>query len=69
MKNPKTLKPHLPPLIKKKNKNLTDNQKKLGKVLEEFKNRSVFSLLENGGKFELLGPFYVVTPSPATVSF
>ena len=47
-----------------KNSNYSDSQKELGKVLEEFKNRSVLSLFQNGGKFELSGPYYVVTPAP-----
>ena len=45
------------------NKKYNDSQKELGKVLEEFKNRSVLSLFQNGGKFELSGPYYVVTPA------
>merc|ERR1711899_186649 len=54
------------PLIQTLNgsKSTTATQKKLGRVLEEFKNRSVLSLLENGGKFELSGPYYIVTPAP-----
>ena len=47
-----------------KNSKYSDSQKELGKVLEELKNRSVVYLFQNGGKFELSGPYYVVTPTP-----
>ena len=40
------------------------SSKMLGKVLEEFKNRSVLSLM--GGGFKVSGPYYVVTPEPET---
>ena len=58
---------HLPPLLHASSleKEILRNKEstaKLGRVLEQFKNRSVLSLM--GGDFKVSGPYFVVTPRP-----
>ena len=58
---------HLPPLIAAsslEHQILRDKEStaKLGRVLEQFKNRSVLSLM--GADFKVSGPYFVVTPQP-----